>query len=64
VRLHEHEDFAVVITAADSNTSRTPRSRNSSGYFLGAGILRAFLSARTEPGIKASVKPSVAQPRV
>src|SRR5437016_4872455 len=38
----------------DSNTSRTARSRNSSGYFLGLAIAGASPSARTEPGIGAS----------
>src|SRR6266567_380184 len=38
----------------DSNTRRTARSRNSSGYFLGLDIAGASPSARTEPGIGAS----------
>ncbi len=47
---------------AGLNANRTPRSLNSSGYFLGTGISRASLSARTEPGFEASAKPSVAHP--
>src|SRR6266508_1547875 len=43
----------------DSNTRRTARSRNSSGYFLGLDIAGASPSARTEPGIGASKKPRV-----
>src|SRR6266511_419864 len=48
----------------DSNTRRTARSRNSSGYFLGLDIAGASPSARTEPGIRASKKFRVLHRRV
>ena len=40
-----------------SKTRRTARSRNSSGYFLGAAMTGASPSLRTEPGVGASKKP-------
>ena len=46
----------------DSNTSRTPRSNNSSGYFLGRGMNTEFLSRGPNPRFKVSVKPGLAHP--
>jgi hypothetical protein len=43
------------------NTSRTARSRNSSGYFLGRGIAIEFLSPGPNPGFEASAKARTAQ---
>ena len=45
----------------DSSASRTARSRNSNGYFLGAPIAGASPSPRTEPGSGASTKLRVLQ---
>src|SRR5207244_1165616 len=46
----------------DSNTSRTPRSINSCGYFRPLGIAGESPLPRTDhPGSEASVKPGLAQ---
>src|SRR5712691_6040845 len=51
----------AAIGRPDSNTSRTARSRNSSGYFFGRGIAGGSPLPRTDrPGFEASVKPSPA----
>src|SRR5215210_1358789 len=49
------------IGRPNSKTRRTARSRNSSGYFLGAAIAGASPSPRTEPGSGASRKLRVLQ---
>jgi hypothetical protein len=44
-----------------SSVSRTPRSINSSGYFLALGIPEDSPSPRTKPRIRASVNAGLAQ---
>jgi len=50
------------IGGPDSKARRTARSRNSSEYFHGAAMTRASPSPRTEPGLRASTRPRMAQP--